>query len=122
MTDLETLTIGLVVMLNSVGNKTFKAKNYSRQKFHKEIQGIDDIGVNAMSLSDITGIPRATVVRKIKFLIKNDYLHINDKKLITLEIKGNTLKTMSTLQELNMKSLGDFLYRVFNQMKVINTS
>ena len=122
MTDLETLTIGLVVMLNSVGNKTFKAKNYSRQKFHKEIQGIDEIGVNAMSLSDITGIPRATVVRKIKFLIKNDYLHINDKKLITLEIKGNTLKTMSKVQELNMKSLGDFLYRVFNQMKVINTS
>ena len=122
MTDLETLTIGLVVMLNSVGNKTFKAKNYSRQKFHKEIQGVDDIGVNAMSLSDITGIPRATVVRKIKFLIKNDYLHINDKKLITLEIKGNTLKTMSKLQELNMKSLGDFIYRVFNQIKVINTN
>ena len=122
VTDLETLTIGLVVMLNSVGNKTFKAKNYSRQKFHKEIQGVDDIGVNSMSLSDITGIPRATVVRKIKFLIKNDYLHINDKKLITLEVKGNTLKTMSKLQELNMKSLGDFLYRVFNQMKVINTN
>ena len=112
MTDLETLTIGLVVMLNSVGNKTFKAKNYSRQKFHKEIQGIDDIGVNAMSLSDITGIPRATVVRKIKFLIKNDYLHINDKKLITLEIKGNTLKKMSKLQELNINRMNNPYERV----------
>ena len=122
MTDLETLTIGLVVMLNSVSNKSFKAKKYNRQKFHKEIQGVDNIGVNAMSLSDITGVPRATVVRKIKFLIKNNYLHINDKKLLTLEIKGDTLKNMSRLQDLNMKSLGDFLYRVFNQMKVINTS
>ena len=122
ITDLETLTIGLVVMLNSVFNKSFKAMEYDRKKFHKQIQGIDDIGVNAMSLSDITGIPRPTVVRKIKFLTENNYLHINDKKLITLNIHGNTQKIMSELQDLNMKSLSNFLYRVYNQMKVINTN
>ena len=38
-------------------------------------------------LSDITGIPRPTVVRKLKYLIDNDFLHINEKKLITLNIK-----------------------------------
>ena len=122
VTDLETLTIGLVVMLNSVFNKSFRAMDYDRKKFHKQIQGIDDIGVNAMSLSDITGIPRPTVVRKIKFLIKNNYLHINDKKLLTLNISGDALKIMSELQDLNMKSLSNFLYRVYNQMKVINTN
>ena len=122
ITDLETLTIGLVVMLNSVFNKSFRAMDYDRKKFHKQIQGIDDIGVNAMSLSDITGIPRPTVVRKIKFLSENKYLHINDKKLITLNIHGNTQKIMSELQDLNMKSLSNFLYRVYNQMKVINTN
>ena len=121
MSDLETLTIGLVVMLNSVFNKSFKAKNYDRKKFHKQIQGVDDIGVNAMSISEITGIPRPTVVRKIKFLAENHYLHINDKKLITLNIHGDSQKTMAKLQDLNMKSLSNFLYRVFNQMKVINS-
>ena len=122
ITDLETLTIGLVVMLNSVLNKSFKAMDYDRKKFHKQIQGVDDIGVNAMSLSDITGIPRPTVVRKLKYLINNNFLHINEKKLITLNISGNTQKTISELQDLNMKSLSNFLYRVFNQIKVINTN
>ena len=122
ITDLETLTIGLVVMLNSVFNKSFKAMDYDRKKFHKQIQGVDDIGVNAMSLSDITGIPRPTVVRKLKYLINNNFLHINEKKLITLNISGNTQKTISELQDLNMKSLSNFLYRVFNQIKVINTN
>ena len=37
-------------------------------------------GVNAMSISDITGIPRATVVRKLKVLVKNNILSIDDKK------------------------------------------
>ena len=34
-----------------------------------------------MSLSEITGIPRPTVVRKLKWLINKRFLHINDKKL-----------------------------------------
>ena len=122
VTDLETLTIGMVVLLNSLYNKSFKAKDYNRKKFHKEIQGIDEIGVNAMSISDITGIPRATVVRKLKYLSNNNYIHINNKKLITLEIQGNTLKSLSRLQEKNMTNLSNFLYRVFNQIKVINTN
>ncbi len=79
------------------------------------------MGVNTMSLSDITGIPRPTVVRKVKFLIKNNYLHINKKKLLTFNMKGRTLKQMTELQDLNMKNLSNFLYRVFNQIKVINS-
>ncbi len=79
------------------------------------------MGVNTMSLSDITGIPRPTVVRKVKFLIKNDYLHMNEKKLLTFNMKGKTLKQMTELQDLNMKNLSNFLYRVFNQIKVINS-
>jgi len=72
-------------------------------------------------LSDITGIPRPTVVRKVKFLIKNHYLHINKKKLLTFNMTGKTLKQMTELQDLNMKNLSNFLYRVFNQIKVINS-
>jgi hypothetical protein len=34
------------------------------KNWRKLAQGADDVGVNAMSLSDITGIPRPTVVRK----------------------------------------------------------
>jgi hypothetical protein len=80
------------------------------------------VGVNAMSLSDITGIPRPTVVRKIKKLIKDDFLYINEKKLITLNITGQRLKKQTKLQEQNMKSLSNMLYRIFNQIKIINTN
>ena len=121
VTDLETLAIGFVVLLNTIDNKSFKVKDLNRKKYFKLSQGSDDIGVNAMSLSDITGIPRPTVVRKLKYLIKNNFLHINEKKLITLNITGVTLKKTNELQDLNMKSLSNFLYRVFNQIKIINS-
>jgi DNA-binding transcriptional regulator YhcF (GntR family) len=119
--DLETLAIGFVVLLNTIDNKSFRVKDLNRKKYFKLSQGSDDIGVNAMSLSDITGIPRPTVVRKLKYLIKNNFLHINEKKLITLNITGATLKKTNELQDLNMKNLSNFLYRVFNQIKIINS-
>ena len=121
VTDLETLAIGFVVLLNTIDNKSFKVKDLNRKKYFKLSQGSDDIGVNAMSLSDITGIPRPTVVRKLRYLIKNNFLHINEKKLITLNITGATLKKTNELQDLNMKSLSNFLFRLFNQIKVINS-
>ena len=122
--DLETIAVGFHILLNSIGNKTFtfKAKDLNRKNWTKIAQGADDVGVNAMSLSDITGIPRPTVVRKIKFLEKNDWVHINNKKLITLNIKNKTFNTANKMQELNMKDLSKFLHRVFNQIKVINTN
>jgi DNA-binding MarR family transcriptional regulator len=119
--DLETLAIGFVVLLNTIDNKSFRVKDLNRKKYFKLSQGSDDIGVNAMSLSDITGIPRPTVVRKLKYLIKNNFLHINEKKLITLNITGATLKKTNELQDLNMKNLSNFLHRVFNQIKIINS-
>ena len=75
-----------------------------------------------MSLSDITGIPRPTVVRKIKKLIKDDFLHINEKKLITLNITGQRLEKQIQMQDQNMKNLSNFLYRIFNQIKITNTN
>jgi DNA-binding transcriptional ArsR family regulator len=119
--DLETLAIGLEVLLNTVDNKSFSVKDLNRKKYFKLSQGSDDVGVNAMSLSDITGIPRPTVVRKLKYLIKNNFLHINEKKLITMNITGTTLKKTNALQDLNIKNLSNFLYRVFNQIKIINS-
>jgi len=119
--DLETLAIGFVVLLNTIDNKSFRVKDLNRKKYFKLSQGSDDIGVNAMSLSDITGIPRPTVVRKLRYLIKNNFLHINEKKLITLNIRGTTLKKTNELQDLNMKNLSNFIYRVFNQIKIINS-
>jgi hypothetical protein len=120
--DLESLAIGFVVLLNTVDNKNFKTKKLNRKKWLTDSQGADDVGVNAMSISEITDIPRPTVVRKLKYLIKKNWLNIDEKKLITMNVKGMTFKQASKLNDLNMKNLSNFLYRIFNQIKVTNTS
>jgi len=120
--DLESLTIGLVVLLNTLDNKSFKVKDLNMKYWTKLAQGADEVGVNAMSLSDITGIPRPTVVRKIKRLIESGFLHINEKKLITLNITGSAFNMAQKIQDKNMIGLSNMLHRIFNQIKVINTN
>ena len=100
--DLETFTIGVIVLVNAVENKNFKVKEFDRKKYSISIQGSDERGVNAMSLAEITGIPRSTVIRKLKSLIKKDLLQINEKNLITVNMRGESFKIAQRLQYQNM--------------------
>ena len=118
--DLETFTIGIIVLVNAADNKNFRVKEFNKKKYQVSIQGSDNIGVNAMSLAEITGIPRPTVIRKLKILIKGNILQINKKKLITVNMTGQSLKMARKLQDQNILSLSNFVSRVFNQIKVIN--
>jgi predicted transcriptional regulator len=118
--DLETFTIGVIVLVNAAENKTFRIKEFDRKKYQISIQGSDERGVNAMSLAEITGIPRTTVIRKLKILIKKDLLQINEKNLITINMKGEGFKTAQRLQDQNILSLSNFVSRTFNQLKIIN--
>jgi predicted transcriptional regulator len=119
--DLETYCVGILVMLNASHNKNFKIKDLNLKSYQKLVMSADNKGLNAMSISDITGIPRPTVVRKLKYLIKNNFLHINKKKLISIDIKGSAYKRSTILQNQNMISLSNFVFRVFNQIKIINS-
>ena len=119
--DLETLCIGMTVVLNATQSKQFVPTKKNRDSYFKEIMGSDLRGVNAMSLSEITSIPRPTVVRKLKWLISKKFLNINDKKLISLDAKDSAFKKSKNLQKQNFLTLSNFIYRVFNQIKVINS-
>ena len=118
--DLETFIIGVLVFINAVENKTFKIKEFDRKEYSISIQGSDERGVNAMSLAEITGIPRSTVIRKLKSLIKKDLLQINEKNLITVNMRGESFKIAQSLQDKNMLSLSNFISRAFNQLKITN--
>ena len=122
--DLETICIGLIVLINTVQNKEFKNRNFDREIFFKEVQKNDQVGINAFSISDITGIPRATVVRKLDFLIENKFLNIDNKKLysFSMNMKTKQFKIIKKLQDKNMNSLSSFLNRVFNQINLISTN
>ena len=118
--DLETFTIGVIVLVNAIENKNFKVKEFDRKKYSISIQGSDERGVNAMSLAEITGIPRSTVIRKLKSLIKKDLLQINEKNLIIVNMRGESFKVFQRLQYQNIISLSNFISRTFNQLKITN--
>jgi DNA-binding Lrp family transcriptional regulator len=92
--DLETFSIGMILVLSATHNKDFIPSKTSLNAYRKEIMGSDLRGVNAMSISEITNIPRPTVVRKLKFLIEKKFLIINDKKLISLNAKVAAFKKL----------------------------
>ena len=73
-------------------------------------------GVSAMSVSDMTGIPRATVVRKCKLLIKNDYLRLNEKKQYILT--GFNVQRVLPYQKLIFKNKAQFIRKVLNLLTI----
>ena len=121
MNDLETLCIGMTVVLNATQSKQFNPSKINRVAYFKEIMGSDLRGVNAMSLSEITGIPRPTVVRKLKWLIEKKFLNINNKKLISLDAKDSAFTKTREMQRQAFLNWSNFVYRVFNQINIINS-
>ena len=73
-------------------------------------------GVSAMSVSDMTGIPRATVIRKCKFLIKNNYLKLNEKKQYILT--GFNVQRVLPYQKLIFKNKAKFIRKVLNLLTI----
>jgi DNA-binding Lrp family transcriptional regulator len=119
--DLETFSIGMILVLSATHNKDFIPSKTSLNAYRKEIMGSDLRGVNAMSISEITNIPRPTVVRKLKFLIEKKFLYINEKKLISLNVKDSAFNKFKNLQNGNLLSLSNFIIRLFNQIKITNS-
>ena len=71
-----------------------------------------------MSISDITGIPRPTVIRKIKNLIKLNMISIDKNKLLYIKFDEKSLKETSKLQNETINDLSDLMVRVFNQIRI----
>jgi len=70
-------------------------------------------GINAMSISDITGIPRATVMRKLNKLVKEKFLTIDSKKHYSTN-KGVHKKELLILQNNTFINLSKFAARIYN--------
>ncbi len=88
-------------------------------KFNEEVIRGDKAksnGVSAMSVSDMTAIPRATVIRKCKFLIKNDYLKLNEKKQYVLT--GFNVRRVLPYQKLIFKNKAKFIRKVLNLLTI----
>ena len=73
-------------------------------------------GLSAMSISDMTNIPRATVIRKCKFLIENEFIMINEKKQYVLTSINHT-KIIPHQKEF-FKDKAKFLRKVLNLLTI----
>ena len=112
--NIETFHIfGTCVANQHLHSQKLIMNNMKRMEFLKTIYLNENIqGVNAMSISDITGIPRATVVRKLKSLLKNNWLIINDKK--HYKHSGNAKKDLASIQNVVLGQLANFSTKIFN--------
>ena len=73
-------------------------------------------GVSAMSLSDMTEIPRATVIRKCKYLMKNGYLKLNEKKQYVMT--GYNIDRILPYQRKVFRNKAKFLRKVLNLITI----
>ena len=73
-------------------------------------------GVSAMSLSDMTDIPRATVIRKCKYLIENGYLKLNNKKQYVMT--GMNIDKILPYQRKIFRNKAKFLRKTLNLLTI----
>lgn len=112
--DLESFHIfGCCVVNQHLISKKNNENHMNRKEFIKSMySSVEMQGLNAMSISDITGIPRATVVRKLSKMVKKNYLSINNKK--HYKLTGYLIKELFPIQNTVLANLANFSTKVFN--------
>jgi DNA-binding transcriptional regulator YhcF (GntR family) len=101
---------------NSINATNFHSLTPDYKTFNKGIVtdqlNTNTSGVSAMSLSDMTSIPRATVIRKCKYLTNNGYLKLNDKKQYVMT--GMNIDKILPYQKKIFKNKAKFLRKTLN--------
>ena len=121
--DLETFHVHGVCLSNhalnaqKIDNSKMSKAIYLEKYFFGDKQEFS--GINAMSISDISGIPRATVIRKLNKLLKEKFLIIDSKKHYSTN-KGIHQKKLLTEQNNTFINLSKFAERIYNLSLIKN--
>lgn len=93
-------------------------------RFKNYYQNVADIkidrGINASSISDISNIPRATVIRKLKWLVMQDCIKKNKNLEYQMKSNGKLNKKIGENFLLNQNYVAEFLTDIFDYMKNSN--
>ena len=124
MQDLTTFHIWGTVCMNQVLNvsKELNTKNDDRSLNYFATNNVlignlgTNAGISAMSISDMTNIPRATIIRKCKYLIKEDLIKMNEKKQYALSTM-NFRKILPYQTEI-FKFKAKFIRKVLNLLVI----
>jgi len=114
--DLETFHVcGTCISNDALHTKKADISKMSKELYLEKYFSSDSkhfTGVNAMSISDITGIPRATVIRKLNKLLKLKFLKIDNKKHYSSG--GVHTKKLLAVQKIVFDRLSIFAARVYH--------
>ena len=114
--DLESFHVWGICISNHALNSKKKDNSEMSKEFFIEkyffAKKKDFAGINAMSISEITGIPRATVIRKLNKLVKEGFLEIDDRKHYSS--RGAHAKNILDLQKKTLTNLSKFTARIYN--------
>ena len=114
--DLESFHISGICLINHALNSKRNDNSEMSKEFYLEKYFFADkkdfSGVNAMSISEITGIPRATVIRKLNRLLKEKFLKIDSKKHYSTT--GVNQKKILNVQKKTLDNLSNFVTRIYN--------
>ena len=119
--DLATFHIWGTICMNQAFNfkrENIKSLNPDYSTFNTNvIRGTGNRnGLSAMSISDMTNIPRATVIRKCKFLNENGFIRLNEKKQYILTSINHT--KIIPHQKKFFKNKAKFLRKVLNLLLI----
>ena len=114
--DLETFHVHGICISNHALNSKKNNNSEMSKEFYLEKYFFgdkkDSSGINAMSISDITGIPRATVIRKLNKLVEKNFLTMDSKKHYSST--GDHKKRILDVQKNTFYNLSNFASRIYN--------
>ena len=125
MKDLTTFHVWGTICMNQSFNVAKNLNNSSVDNIPLEYKTTSKIlinnvgsttGISAMSISDMTLIPRATVIRKCKNLIENDLVKLNKKKQYILSTMN--FKEILPYQTEAFKYKSKFIRKVLNLLVI----
>ena len=102
--------------LPEIGKNEFFSES---ENFHTNVTKLKDSkGLNPTTISELSGIPRATVIRKIKYLVDKNFLY-KDNQLYKINNKQNSksFKLQNKNFKKNQEELRNFLKEILNLIK-----
>ena len=119
--DYETLSIWTIIaynqnlFLNKKLNNEVKNIENIKDKYLDELFSLTgSLGLNAMTISDLTGIPRPTVIRKLNKLIKKKWIARNKNGLYLVSSSVKNYKDFNELRLKNINKISTMACKFFN--------
>ena len=113
--DMEMFFIFGTLLYNQIMfmKKSDKKSHYQKEWIDQVLEVGDKKGINAMSISDLTGIPRPTVIRKLKILLKQKDIY-KDKNNLYYILQGKIFTDLNKQRLINIKNLSTIISRINN--------